>query len=126
MRSVIVLAILFAVSALGGTLTDMQCDDDACSVNCQNFTFPTDVCIPADEDGESFFLHCLTPARQAYTDKSYNSSDCTGTLYKETYAVGQCVGPADGFYYEYFRDNSAQPLSKNAPKFRRAARKAKP
>jgi hypothetical protein len=75
----------------------MQCQDSACSVGCQNISFAQNTCLPLNGGG-SAIVECL-PGELQITE--YSSTDCSGAGQQSDMALNQCL-QGTGIYFENF------------------------
>jgi len=81
----------------GADFTQMQCQDAACSVGCQNFTFAQNTCLPLSGGG-SALAQCL-PGELQLTQ--YSTQDCSGAGQASDMQINVCL-QGTGVYFENF------------------------
>jgi len=81
----------------GGDFTQEQCQDAACSVGCQNFTFAQNTCLPLSGGG-SAIAQCL-PGELQLTE--YSTQDCSGPGQQSDMQLNVCL-QGTGVYFENF------------------------
>jgi cysteine peptidase B len=78
------------------TLTQSDCQDSACTVGCQNVSFPTGTCLQLSGGG-SAIAQCT--ATQVTLTEFPLSDTCTGASIPSTMPVDQCLANGDGSGY---------------------------
>lgn len=93
-------------SPSGGSLTQMDCFDSACSAGCRNNTFALDTCLPLNGGG-SAIAHCeaTTVTLTVYP----GSANCQGFNEPNQMPLDQCVQGNAG-YFENFCTRGAAPV----------------
>ena len=86
----------------GGSFTQMDCQDAACSQGCQNHTFPQNQCLPLSGGGSAKAVCSAT----ALTLTEYpTSTSCTGTSIPSNMPINQCLKNQQGTYFENICNN---------------------
>ena len=82
----------------GGSFTQKQCTDSACSQGCESHSFPVGQCLPTAGGGSAMVESCTSAG---LVMKDYlTSTTCSGFATSSTQPVGQCEQDAQGTFFE--------------------------
>eukprot|EP00658_Telonema_sp_P-2_P057581 TRINITY_DN4601_c0_g1_i18.p2 TRINITY_DN4601_c0_g1~~TRINITY_DN4601_c0_g1_i18.p2 ORF type:complete len:115 (-),score=52.19 TRINITY_DN4601_c0_g1_i18:549-893(-) len=73
-----------------------QCSDAACTVGCQNISFPSGQCIHTSSGGSAI----VTCGANALDQQSFTTADCSGASTTSTMPLNQCLQSNSGGYFE--------------------------
>ena len=91
-----------------GSITQMNCQDSACTVGCANNTFPLGQCLNLNGGGSA--TAACTASSITLTVYPLSSS-CSGPSQPNTMPVGQCLQDVSGSYFENFCNSQATAAS---------------
>lgn len=80
------------------TFTQMDCQNQQCSVGCHNVTFVAGQCLRV-QGGGSAKVHCTATQ---LVQEFYQTQDCTGAAKPESMPLDQCLKSGSGGYFENF------------------------
>ena len=72
-----------------------QCSDAACTVGCQNHSFPSGQCLPTSSGSALVTCGATTLDQQSFT-----TTDCSGPSTSSTMPLNQCLKSTTGNYFE--------------------------
>jgi len=87
-----------------GSITQMNCQDSACTTGCTNNTFPLGQCLNLNGGGSA--TAACTPTSITLTVYPLSTS-CSGPSEPNTMPAGQCLQDASGSYFENFCNQAA-------------------
>jgi hypothetical protein len=83
----------------GGTFTQEQCSDAACSVGCTNYTFQLNTCLQLSGGGSAT---AVCNSQGLLLTEYPLSTTCSGISVPDQMATNTCLQDSDGTYFENF------------------------